>query len=88
MLNLIFAKITKGNLKLIIIVIISSLLYVLICNGTKYKHKLNLYTKHNYNIQARQTRPNSGGVAEGHPRFDKGGVAIIFYLLRVKSRTF
>ena len=23
--------------------------------------------------QARQTRPNSGGVAEGHPRFDKGG---------------
>ena len=27
MLNLIFAKITKGNLKLIIIVIISSLLY-------------------------------------------------------------
>ena len=29
-------------------------------------------------MQARQTRPNSGGVAEGHPRFDKGGVAIIF----------
>ena len=24
--------------------------------------------------QARQTRLNSGGVAEGHPRFDKGGV--------------
>ena len=24
--------------------------------------------------QARQTRPNSGGVAEGHPRFDKGGL--------------
>ena len=23
--------------------------------------------------QARQTRPNLGGVAEGHPRFDKGG---------------
>ena len=39
-------------------------------------------------IQARQTRPNSGGVAEGHPRFDKGGVAIIFYFLRVKNRTF
>ena len=38
--------------------------------------------------QARQTRPNSGGVAEGHPRFDKGGVAIIFYFLRVKNRTF
>ena len=30
-------------------------------------------------IQARQTRPNSGGVAEGNPRFDKGGVAIIFF---------
>ena len=30
--------------------------------------------------QARQTRPNSGGVAEGHPIFDKGGVAIIFLL--------
>ena len=40
------------------------------------------------NTQARQTRPNSGGVAEGHPRFDKGGVAIIFYFLRVKNRTF
>ena len=39
-------------------------------------------------VQARQTRPNSGGVAEGHPRFDKGGVAIIFYFLRVKNRTF
>ena len=38
--------------------------------------------------QARQTRSNSGGVAEGHPRFDKGGVAIIFYFLRVKIRTF
>ena len=30
--------------------------------------------------QARQTRPNSGGVAEGHPRFDKVGVTIIFLL--------
>ena len=30
--------------------------------------------------QARQTRPNSGGVAEGHPRIDKGGVAIFFLL--------
>ena len=38
--------------------------------------------------QARQTRLNSGGVAEGHPRFDKRGVAIIFYFLRVKNRTF
>ena len=43
---------------------------------------------YNYD-QARQTRPNSGGVAEGHPRFDKGGgVAIILYFLRVKNRTF
>ena len=25
-------------------------------------------------VQARQTRPNSGGVAEGQPRFDKGGL--------------
>ena len=41
-----------------------------------------------YLHQARQTRPNSWGVAEGHPRFDKGGVAIIFYFLRVKNRTF
>ena len=36
--------------------------------------------------------PNSakfrGGVAEGHPRFDEGGVAMIFYFLRVKNRTF
>ena len=38
--------------------------------------------------QARQTRPNSGGVAEGHPRFDKGGVAVIFYFVHVKNRTF
>ena len=39
-------------------------------------------------VQARQTRPNLGGVAEGHPRFDKGGVATIFYFLRIKNRTF
>ena len=35
--------------------------------------------------------PNSAKfreVAEGHPRFDKGGVAIIFYFLRVKNVTF
>ena len=38
--------------------------------------------------QARQTRPNSGGVAEGHLRFDKGGVAIFFYFLRVKIELF
>ena len=38
--------------------------------------------------QARQTRPNSGGVAEGHPRFEKGGVTIIFYFLRAKNITF
>ena len=45
---------------------------------------VNIYRVH----QARQTWPNSGGVAEGHPRFDKGGVAIIFYFLRVKNITF
>ena len=35
--------------------------------------------------QARQTRPNSGGVAEGLPRFDKGGVAnfFTFYALKI-----
>ena len=36
--------------------------------------------------QARQTRPNSGGVAEGQPRFDKGGgVAnfLTFYALKI-----
>ena len=37
-----------------------------------------------YCQQVRQTRPNSGGVAEGQPRFDKGGVAIIFYTLKFK----
>ena len=35
-----------------------------------------------YCQQVRQTRPNSGGVAEGQTRFDKGGVAIIFYALK------
>ena len=48
---------------------------------------INLHFKTVYK-QARQTRPNSGGVAEGQPRFDKEGVAIIFYSLRVKNRTF
>ena len=35
--------------------------------------------------------PNSAkfrGVAEGHPRFDKGGLQYFFYFLRVKNRTF
>ena len=40
------------------------------------------------NRQARQTRPNSGGVAEGHPRFDKGGVAIIFTFYALKIELF
>ena len=31
--------------------------------------------------QARQTRPNSGGVAEGHLRFDKGGGGCNNFLL-------
>ena len=29
-----------------------------------------------------------GGVAEGHPRFDKGGVAIIFYFYALKIELF
>ena len=47
-----------------------------------HTHRIDMYH------QARQTRPNSEGVAEGQPRFDKGGVAIIFYFLRVKNITF
>ena len=40
-------------------------------------------------LQARQTRPNSGGGgAEGQPKFDKGGVAIMFYFVHVKNITF
>ena len=40
-------------------------------------------------FQARQTRPNSGGVAEGQPRFDKGGgVAIIFTFYALKISLF
>ena len=37
--------------------------------------------------QARQTRPNSGGVAEGHPRFDKGdncNNVFTFYALKIE----
>ena len=37
-------------------------------------------TRHKADVQARQTRPNSGGVAEGHPRFDKGGGSNNFLL--------
>ena len=49
-----------------------------------------ILTVHSAYIQARQTRPNSGGVVEGHPRFDKDNFffSIIFYFLRVKNRTF
>ena len=40
-------------------------------------------------MQARQTRQNlGGGGAEGQPRFDKEGVAIMFYFLRDKNITF
>ena len=37
-------------------------------------------------IQARQIRPNSGGVAEVHPRFDKGGLQqfFTFYALKIE----
>ena len=37
--------------------------------------------------QARQTRPNSGGVAVGQPRFHLTHI-VIFYFLRVKNITF
>ena len=58
-----------------------TILHIIILKKWKDQSNISYY-------QARQTRPNSGGVAEGHPRFDKGGVAIIFYFLRVKNRTF
>ena len=44
-------------------------------------HRIGIY-------QARQTRPNSGRVAEGHPRFDKGGVAIFFPFYALKIELF
>ena len=44
--------------------------------------------KYGPSSQARQTRSNSGGVAEGIQDSTKGGVAIFFYFLRVKNRTF
>ena len=37
------------------------------------QHALSMQLLYSRSTQARQTRPNSGGVAEGHPRFDKGG---------------
>ena len=59
-----------------------------------WKRKIRLRTQasmyliyyESFHDQARQTRPNSGGVEEGQPRFDKGGVAIILYFLRGKNR--
>ena len=39
-----------------------------------------LYFYHHY--QARQTRPNSGGVAEGLPTLDKGGGCNFFLLFK------
>ena len=41
-----------------------------------------------YFLQARQTRPNSGGVAEGHPKFDKRGVANFFNFYALKIELF
>ena len=40
--------------------------------------------------QARQTQPNSGGVAEGQPRFDKGGLQYFFtfYALKIELLEF
>ena len=56
--------------------------------------KVTLFTERQSEII--QLHPDSGapnsakfrGVAEGQPRFDKGGVAIIFDFLRVKNITF
>ena len=67
MLNLIFAKITKGNLKLIIIVIISS-----------------LFLRTHMQWQGRQTRQNSGGVAD----LTKGGLQKILDFYAIKISTF
>ena len=38
--------------------------------------------------RAKLDKIQGGGVAEGQPRFDKGGVAAIFLLLRDKNITF
>ena len=38
--------------------------------------------------RANLAKIQGGGVAEGQPRFDKGGVAAIFLLLRDKNITF
>ena len=51
----------------------------------KYSYEVSTSDQYHH---AHQTRPNSGGVTEGQPRFDKGGVAIFFYLLRVKNIPF
>ena len=70
-------------------------LYCILLNKIKSNQKIPLdsHNDHNQipNGQWQSGAPNSAkfrGVAEGHPRFDKGGVAIIFYFLRVKNRTF
>ena len=52
---------------------ISREIFQLYCKK-KYSEKfLKLILQKTSQHQARQTRPNSGGVAEGQPRFDKGG---------------
>ena len=68
--------------------IIKMLIHLLIKTTHAHNVKTEILRKQMHSFQARQTRSNSGGVAEGQPRFDKGGVAIIFYFLRVKNRTF
>ena len=75
--TIVFIIITIIAIIIIIITIITILLLLLLLLPLGYCY-----------CQARQTRPNSGGVAEGHPRFGKGGVAIFFYFLLVKNRTF
>ena len=46
---------------------------------TVYKHDYSWNKNYKHKVHAMYSgAPNSGGVAEGQPRFDKGGVAIIF----------
>ena len=55
-----------------------------------YMYTQNAYNYNLYTIfrQARQTRPNSGGVAEGHPRFDKGIMQQFFPFYALKIEIF
>ena len=57
------------------------------CTECTHMNKSEKTCSEHVHVQARQNRPNSGGggVAEGQPRFDKGGVANFktFYALKM-----